>query len=520
MRLALWLLSLLAALVVACAPAASPTTGGAAQPTGERRAANQALRIAKAGLPGGVTPELSSSNNEIFYAIFDTLTTYGKNFELRPAVATRWEFRQAESAWRFTLRQDLEFSNGQKLTADDVVYSANLIVQKNLPTRSFLPSLDRAVKVNETTVDLISRTPDFTLVAGTPWVSVFPAAYHQQVGRDFATRPIGSGPYELAEFRPADVIRFKLRSASHPYRQPIATELEFRAIPELTQQISGLRAGEIDIAQSNFNSDQAEQLKRAGLVVQTLLTENNFALFSQPEMKVRNTPLNDRRVRLALNYAVNKEAIANDLFKGYAQPVGQFGFPGSEFWNPETRPIPYDPAQARRLLAEAGYPNGFKLPVGIEYTPQTVNPEIAVAVQGMLREVGVEMEVASYEFAQFLDKYYGRQGQQKGDLFMVSNGNTTPYFTSGRGRFGCEGKDFEIWWCNEEFVRLYDLAVQEGDATKRADLFRRANAALVNDIPALFLVIRDGFLVHNPKIKGVEFTTRNIYNYDAAYRVE
>ncbi|MFN8534287.1 MAG: ABC transporter substrate-binding protein [Dehalococcoidia bacterium] len=235
-------------------------------------------------------------------------------------------------------------------------------------------------------------------------------------------------------------------------------------------------------------------------------------------MKVRNSPLNDRRVRLALNYAINKEVIANDLYKGYAH-YGQLGFPGSAFWNPDTKPIAYDPAQAKRLLAEAGYPNGFKLPLGIEYTPQTVSPEIAVAVQGQLREIGVEVEVANYEFAQFLDKYYGRNGQQKGDLFMVSNGNTTAHFSSGRGRFGCAGKDFEVWWCSEAFVRLYDQAVTEGDPIKRADLMKQANNALVSDMPAIFLVVRDGFLVHG-KVKGVEFTTRNIYNYDSAYRVE
>ncbi len=77
-----------------------------------------------------------------------------------------------------------------------------------------------------------------------------------------------------------------------------------------------------------------------------------------------------------------------------------------------------------------------------------------------------------------------------------------------------------MWWCSEAFVRLYDQAVTEGDPIKRADLMKQANNALVSDMPAIFLVVRDGFLVHGSKVKGVEFTTRNIYNYDSAYRVE
>ncbi len=278
--------------------------------------------------------------------------------------------------------------------------------------------------------------------------------------QQFGVKPIGSGPYELTEFKPGDSISFRLRTAAHAYRKPIATELRFRAIPELAQQINGLRTGDIDIVtQSSFTADHVDQLQRADLVVVNKLVSNVTALFSQPEAEARNTPLKDKRVRTALNYAVNKDSISQALYKGVAQSVGQLGVPESPFWDPSVRPYPYDPAMAKRLLADAGYPNGFKLPVGIEYTSQTVNPQLILALQGALKDVGVEAEVNGMEFALFLDKYYGRNGQNKGDLFVQSLGDINGMFSEGRGRYDCARKDFEIWWCNPDFTRLYDQAI-------------------------------------------------------------
>lgn len=514
------MLTLAAVLASACAPAAPAPTSGVSAPAPEKRAASQVLRVAKVALPGAPTPENSSSNNEIYYTMFDTLLGYGKDFAYRPAVAEKWEYRPADNAWRFTIRKDMSFSNGDKLTADDVAYSANLIVEKKLPQTTFLPSLVSAKKVDDYTVDLFTRGPDATMLDGAPWISIFPAKYHAATGKDFASKPIGSGPYEFVEYKPADILTVKLRSTPHPYRKPVATEIQFKAIPDLSQQIAGLRTGDIDIAQSGFTADQVEQLKKAELNVLVQPSENNIAIYSGPEAEARNTPLKDKRVRLALNYALNREALASTLYKGYADPVGQLAHPGTTFWDPNVKAFPYDPAMAKKLLAEAGYPNGIKLTAGLEFTPQTVSPELAQAIQSALRDIGVDIEIKSYEFATYLDKLYGRNNQQKGDIFMLTGTNSTPNFSWIRGRFDCALEGYAVLFCAKEFNRLYDLAIQESDATKRGAMLRQANQAFRDDVPIMYTVIRSAFLVGTPKVKGLEFTTRSVYDFDNVYKTE
>jgi peptide/nickel transport system substrate-binding protein len=208
---------------------------------------------------------------------------------------------------------------------------------------------------------------------------------------------------------------FKLRSTPHPYRKPIATELIFRQIPDISQQIAGMRTGDID--KTNFTSDQADQLKKSGINVISKLTEMNLAPFGQPEMKLRNTPLQDKRVRLALNYAVNKEVLAREFYKGFAEPSGQFGYPDNPLYNPDLKPFPYDPAMAKKLLADAGYPNGFKLEGGLNWTPQTANQEVVLAVLSDWKAVGVKIEAKSIDYAAYLDRFYGNK--EKGDVIFT-----------------------------------------------------------------------------------------------------
>jgi peptide/nickel transport system substrate-binding protein len=514
--------SVFVTIAAACSPAPSTpqSAGQPAPPTGTTKSANQTVTIAKIGLPGTASPESSSSNNEIFQNIYDPLLAFGPNFQILPAVAQKWEFNAQQNSWRFTLRQDMTFSNGDKLTADDVVFSIGLAVDKNMPTKAFFPAVTGAKKVDDYTVDIISKTPDVTVLNGGPWMYIFPSKYYQQVGTaQFGVKPIGSGPYVLTDFKSSDSMVFQLRPTPHPYRKPNFTQITFKAIPELSQEIAGVRTGDLDVvSQTAFTPDQIDQLKTAGMTILTLQVGNVTALYSQPEAVARNSPLQDKTVRLALNYAVNKDAI-NSLFKGLATPAGQLGEPGSPFWDDSVKPYPYNVAMAKQLLAQAGYPNGFKLPVGIGYTPQTADPNMVLALQSDLQAVGVEAAVNSYEFATFLDQYYGRNGAQKGDLFVQSLGDSNGSFSQGRGLYDCNKQGFAIWWCNQDFNRLYDQAITEPDAAKRADLMRQANAALRSDIPNLYMVLTSQFVVLNPKIKGFTWPTV-AFNFDNAYKVE
>jgi len=281
---------------------------------------------------------------------------------------------------------------------------------------------------------------------------------------------------------------------------------------------NGLKTGDLDFAQGLLSPDQVNLMEASGMKVETRLTSVNGLLISQPEAKLRDTPLQDKRVRLAVNYAVDKEAISKQLYGGRAQPNGQLSAPNSPSWDPNVKPIPYDPAMARRLLAEAGYPNGFKLPMGIEYTPLIGNASLLQAVQSNLRDVGIEASVTSYELAPYLDKFYGRNGPTKGDLMTFSTGDGNGFGTTIKGYFTCD-KPVQ-WWCNPDFDTYLNEAASEPDVTKRGELMRKGVGSIREDIGMLFLLNAPNFVVMAPNMRGFVQGDGGLYTFDSVYRVE
>lgn len=513
-------LSLLALAVLAgCAPAPPVATPAAPDaPKAEQRAASQTFTIAQIGLPATLSPESSAANYAVYSALYDSLVKLDKTADALPWAAEKWDLVNG-TTWRFTLRQGLVFGNGDPVTAADVAFTANTAIQGRWPIAGGFGNVAAVKAVDGRTIDFEMKVADASILPGITALWILPEKYYTQVGRDgFAAKPIGSGPYELVEFRGGDMVRFRKKSAEHLYRKAQSPELTFRSLPEQTAMLAGFRTGEIDVLIGQLSPDLVEQMKAVNAQIDTRHTGVNYAVFSQAENRERNTPLTDRRVRLALNYAVDRAAIAKTLYRGYAMPVAQFSVPDSLSWDESIKPYPFDPAMARRLLAEAGYPNGFKLQNGIEFTPQTTNPQVAAALQGYLRDVGVEAAVTSLELAVFLDKFYGRAGQSKAELFMVTSQAESAYGSNQRTTHDCEKP--LAWWCNQTYQQLLERVQTEPDRTRRSALMRQAIRIFYDEVAHIDLIAVPQFVVQQPKVRGFVWEAANTHNFDTIYRVE
>lgn len=475
--------------------------------------------MAQAGLPGSMSPEASAANISLYGTMYDSLVWRNGKNEVTPWAATKWT-QVDPLTWRFTLRNDLIFANGDKLTAADVAFTLNLIVQTNMPQRSQVLNMSGAKIVDDYTVDVMTSIPDASVLAGLIYAWIMPKNYYDSVGKsEYAVKPIGSGPYELVSFRSGDAVVFRKRTAEHPFRKVILTDMTVRAIPEHTQMAAGLQTGDLDIIYGLIRPDVVSQISKTNTAaaINYRVTSNLSALISQPEMVMRNTALQDKRVRWAMNYAVDKDAIAKTLYQGYAKPTGQLSNPDSPSWDDTIQPVPYDPAKAKQLLAEAGYPNGLSLPLGFEFST-SVDPNLVLLVQSNLRDVGIDAPAKQYELAAFLDKYYGRNGQIKGDLFMNAVSDTNGFFSQAQGLYSCQNA--LVWWCNQEFDRNMKLANAEPDIAKRSVLMKKAVRAFYDDVAQINLIIQPTFLISGPKAVGFVWDNTNFYVFDDVYKTE
>jgi peptide/nickel transport system substrate-binding protein len=451
---------------------------------------------------------------------FDSLLNFGKDFVVLPGVAERWELQPDGTTWRFSLRKDLVFGNGERMTADDVVFTFEMLLTPS-PTNTVGRQLlytTGARKVDDYTVEVTTRQRDYSLIYVAPNVFIVSKKAVEAIGgyREFIANPKGggTGPYEFVEGKTTDGVVWRLRGTPHPYRKPIAPEVRWRVIPDPSQRLNGLRTNELDVATGITNPDLIDTAKREGMTVLAATDAYLNILFNKREAE--QTPLRDRRVRLALNYAVDKEAIARTIYRGYGTPIGQLAAPNTPLYNPAIPPIPYDPARARQLLAEAGYPNGFTLQ-GLDF-PNTdpVGISVMQAVHSAHRDIGVNYQLNPLEFGQYVAVALGQAPRKE----LISAGGTNPngIFSFSWQFLKCDQPPQVVLWCVQAMDDLISQAYAEPDVNRRWALLREAMKAWSDDVPMVFLVGTASFVVTGPKIKGLERTTPSYYTYDSVYR--
>ncbi|GIW09682.1 MAG: ABC transporter substrate-binding protein [Dehalococcoidia bacterium] len=512
---------LLLVLALACAPVEAVPAPGPAPDV------PQVLRVATSVLPPSVTPAASTSAHFILWTIYDSVTQLGPAFQPQPWGAERWELAPDGLSWTVTLRSDLRWPDGLTVTAEDVAFSFAQARLRRWPASALLTSVEQVRVLGSFQVVFTLRHVDLAVPNSLAYLWLIPKHVVEQLGFDeFVRQPMGSGPYEVAAFQPgvALVVRKRQPSAGplHAFRRPIADEIAFLAMTDPTEKLAALLEGQVEVAAvQSFTLAQLDRLQGAGMVVRALPLATLAFAFPEGTLAARASPLRDRRVRLALNYAVNKAALAA-RFPG-AEPVGQFAFPWSEFWDPAASPLPYDPERARALLAEAGYPNGLRLETGIDYQPAIIPTDVALAVQRDLAAVGVESELVPLASAAYQDRAFGRGSQPKAELFGAATVDATGFANGIRAVLGCDrplGADLIArWYCNPAWDQLVDQALRERVPEQRRALLRAASQLQRDDLPFLYLILQPAYTVHVPSVRiGGLFHLRN-FHLDGAYRL-
>ena len=345
--------------------------------------------------PGLITPYM------IFYAVHDALVKPMPGNAAAPSLAESWTTSPDGLVYEFVLRKGVRFHNGDPVTPEDVKFSFERY--RGVAARQLKDHV-QSVEADATRVRIRLKTPwpDFmtfyTNSTAADWV--VPKKYVEKVGDEgFKKAPIGAGPYKFVSFTPG--VELVLEAFDGYWRKvPNVKRLVFRVIPDESSRLAALKRGEVDVVYS-VRGALAEELQRTkGLTLKPTLILSPFWVYFADQWDAKS-PWHDRRVRLAVNHAFDRQAINQAETLGHSKVSGSI-IPVSfdYYWQP---PVPaFDPARAKKLLAEAGYPSG--LDAG-EYFCDVAYANVGEAVINYLEAVGIRTKMRALERAAFYKNY-------------------------------------------------------------------------------------------------------------------
>jgi peptide/nickel transport system substrate-binding protein len=323
----------------------------------------------------------------------------GKSMAL--CLAESWSVSPDGLLYEFVLRKGVKFHNGDTLTAEDVKFSFERyrgVASKSFKTRVAAVEVVDPLRVR---FRLKQPWPDFMTFYGTPATGagwIVPKKYVEKVGDDgFKRAPVGAGPYRFVSFTPG--VEVVVEAFEGYWRKtPSVKRLIFKSVPEESTRLAMLKRGEADVVYS-IRGALAEELKRSpGLTLKpTYMPWTQWTQFTREQWDAKS-PWSDRRVRLAANLAVDRQAINEAEFLGLSRLTGSIIPHSFDFYWPAPL-YPYDPAKARQLLAEAGYPNGFD---GGVISSDMVYASLAETTASYLAAVGIRLKVTPQERAAIL----------------------------------------------------------------------------------------------------------------------
>lgn len=351
---------------------------------------------------GNLDGQVAATGDSQRYAwqMYDTLYAFDLKGNLQPSVATDVEISDDQLAYTFTLRKDVKFHNGDPLTAADVKFSLDRILDPATKStrRPYFVNLVETVEADgdhRVTFRLkradgafLNKIAGYLLLVPKKYIESLPSA------EAYAKAPIGSGPYRFVSHQIGRAVEFE-RFEDYWGEKPGIKRLIFKSLPEASSRVNALVAGEADIVDYVSPADVERMRKTDGLTIKSVPVGSPMAvrLYSNDPA----TPLAKREVRLALNYGLDAQAIIKNVLHGIGAPLSSYISSSYPYGvDPELEPYGYDPAKAKKLLAQAGYPNGF----ATEFFCPSDNPkELCEAIAAYWSVIGVQAKIKPIDYA-------------------------------------------------------------------------------------------------------------------------
>lgn len=499
------LVVLITSAMVAAACGGGDSTGGAAGSSGSSgsgAAAGGTLVIAMTAtnIPGLDTVQFQSEGGEggrfVGVQLWDGLTrfdlTQGETTpEVIPGLAESWEVSEDGLTWTFALREGVTFHDGEPWNADAAVFnydrqvnrdSARFDTELNSVGGILLAGMESVTKVDEMTIAITTDKPMADLPSNLALGAFGSPKAIEEMGEAFAENPVGTGPFKFESLERGRELVL-VRNDDWYGGAPKLDRLILRPVPEVTARMAALRSGEVDWIEVP-SPDEVPALEAEGFQVLT----NAYSHLWPWVLDTTKPPFDDVKVRQAINYAIDRDSMAESLLQGTGSPSTQY-IPASDPGYSEDLPgFEYDPDRAEELLAEAGYADGFSMRVSFPTSGSGNMVPIPMneALQRDLAAVGIEVSLEPIEWGAMLGDFFTGKIPGGAEAINISLGYVLPSLWSTWFRTGSVSNAGKF--SDPEADRLLDAIAAEFDPEAQVELYRQLSERLVETSPWLLVV--------------------------------
>ncbi len=471
----------------------------------------QTLRVAVSSPVTSIDPHYHNlaPNNSLASQIYNRLIEMDEHAHLVPGLATSWQL-VAPDTWELTLR-DAKFQNGNAFTADDVVFSMERIPKVPNSPSNFAAYTKPVVSTEVVDPHTIRLRTNGAFPLLPTYLALF-FIINRQTDQGMTTEDfnsgkaaIGTGPFRFVSYKPGDRIELE-RNDSYWGPKPPWQHIDYRFIANDASRTAALLAGDVDFIDFVPTEDIAKLRQDAHVKLWESLGLRLIFIgldqsrdgpspfvFGPNGEKLDKNPLKDRRVRLALSIAINRLAIVDRVMEGAAVPTGQYLPSGVYSYAPDIKPPPYDPAEAKKLLADAGYPNGLRIALHGPNDRYVNDARIIQAVGQMWTRIGVQTEVDPLPWTSFVGQAnkqafsaflfgWGSATAEASDPLIAQNATFNPakgWGAANRGRYS-----------NSALDALIEQALGTADDAAREKLLQQAQKVAFDDVAIIPLHIQ------------------------------
>ena len=459
---------------------------------------------------------VSQGMSKTFY---EGLYAFDQNLKLKPKLALSHEVSPDGTVYTFTLRQGVKFHDGTDFNANAVKVNLDRVTnpENRLKRYNLYSNIAKTEVLDDYTVRCTLKkpfSPFINLLAHPSAVMISPAAL-EKYGKDIQFHPVGTGPFVFDEWRQTDYLRGKKNPNYWREGYPKVDSITWIPVVESASRVAMLRTGEAHFA-TTIPFEQAEVLEKAP-GVKLIPVDSIVQRFMS--MNVQHKPLSDVRVRKAINYAINKEALLKVVYRGYGTPSVGVVPPGVEFAT-AYGPWPYDVKKAKELLAEAGYANGFETELWAAYN-DTIAQKAIQFIQQQLQQVGIKVKVQALEAGQRVERVESAPDAATAPVRMyfvgwsASTGEANLALTPLLHGDSAPPNSYNMAYYNNPKVNeALEKALVTSDKAEKAKLYAEAQETIWNDAPWAFLITARSLYATSDKLTGMYLMPDSSYYFE------